>query len=61
MVQTFSVHLRGRVNKLAAYPISDGPRWSRFSCFVSIYVLYVGKKLLAYRVILYKILNIKHG
>ena len=35
-----------------AYPISGGLRRSRFSCFVSVYALYMGTKLLTYRVIL---------
>ena len=34
--QQFACKIRGRVNKLPAYPISDGPRRSRFSCLVPI-------------------------
>ena len=57
---SYNGQIRGWVNKQPAYPISDRPRLSRFSCFVSIYILYMGTKLHTYRVIL-KILNVKHG
>ena len=44
-----------------AYPIFDEPRRSRFSCLVSIHVLYVGTKLMLIESFFNKILTVKHG